>query len=115
MGGSQQGKMFIGPGAAGERLQVHRGQDPGPERTGCAELRWYPEALETFMSCIETDGGNPGEGPPAIAFYHKPAPGMEQGMDGPVPICSVRAPSVPARPGCGASPEDESRTVFATG
>lgn len=60
------------------------------------------------MSCVETDGGNPGEGPPAITFYHKRAPGMEQGIDGPVPICSVRASLIPARPGCGASPEDES-------
>lgn len=60
------------------------------------------------MSCVETNGGNPGEGPPVIAFYHKPAPGMRQGMDGPVPICSARASLVPAIPGCGASPEDES-------
>lgn len=98
-------------------MRVHRGQDPGQRELGvCSELRWFPEALETFMSCVETDGGNPGEGPPAIAFHHKPAPGMKQGV-------MVRCPSVQSGhlqylPGQGVEPAlkmSQPGTMFATG
>lgn len=77
MGGSQQGKMFTGPGSAGERPGPQGSRDWTGESWVCSELRQFLRALEAFMSLVETIRGNSGQGLPAIPFGPKPAPGME--------------------------------------